>query len=240
MFHLRIKAALTLLFTAVLLSISQLPSRAGTFTENHPEIRRIYLDPKVLSKDEMSHGEPTAGYGLAALFTGLILEEANSDHISDMKNSMKNNHVDLEQMSMGTFRQKLAQAAVFSELNSSNPDATLKLSITSVGMETAPLGFARKKPYITLMAEIWQGKEKRLWRRKGEILTGDDVVKGATYEEYKKNPERLRADYQALINEAVDRIMKDLRPARESASTVKSSGTKNSSSTVSQASRFSR
>jgi hypothetical protein len=154
----------------------------------------------------MRYGFKLGGAGLANALASLIVDSTHTKATKEIGVVMHANGIEVAPIVHDRFLAALRQSNAF-VVSDSGADGTFVLSVRQHGFDSPGLKFSTKLPFLVLEGQLLNKDGKRVWR--GESVLGHLRTKdiGATWEDYKQHPEKLRADWQAQADSVIEGLM---------------------------------
>lgn len=168
-------------------------------------IKSVQVEKRVDSKQGMRYGVDLSGGGLANALAGMIINSAGQEAVERMSKVMHANQIIVSQIVYDHTVRRLQEMPELQVVDDGG-QGVIVVSITQFGFDNSGLKFSKKYPVIVLEAKLTDNAGKRIWSGCSSIgqLTSDGL--GATLEEYESNPARLRADWNAQIENVVEHL----------------------------------
>jgi hypothetical protein len=189
------------------------------------QIKTIGVDARV-DAPAMRFGKQTHSGNLTVALTELTVDAIKANGIKRMAGIMQEHKIDVAGMVSSNFVQAITDLGY--QFSTNQPDATFVVEFEQVGFDEA--GFSsRKVPFAVLLGKLVKTDGEVIWRGNSdngnEALFGEAGASGAAtksngekigvpkWEDYEQNPEKLRADWDAVTLKAVHEL---LRAAKKS------------------------
>lgn len=200
-----------LLLTFAVLLAAGCTTDPGAQLAQH-NIRTVGVEKRV-NAGAMRYGEVVPGTPNAGL-TGLISNAIHSEETKQMVSVMQENGIDVPSIVRTNFVQAVHQIGY--QYSEDQADATFVLRLTQYGVGQKLFSKTPHVPFVVIHAELVTTDGKRIWS--GNSQDGRDVLWGgyakslerksdeigvAELEDYASNPEKLRADWEVVVHNAV-------------------------------------
>lgn len=186
-------------------------------------IRTVGVEKRVnagaMRYSEIHAGAPNAG------LTGLIVDATRSKEIKQMTAVMQEHGIDVASMVRSNFVQAVNQIGY--EYSEDQPDATFVLRLSQYGFDQKSFFSSAKVPFLVIHGQLVTAEGKVIWRgnsqNENDALLGQtsnaldhrrDEMGVAEWEDYERDPNKLRADWEVAVHNAVVDL---LRAARRTA-----------------------
>jgi hypothetical protein len=186
-------------------------------------IRTVGVEKRV-NAGSMRYSEIHAGAPNAGL-TGLIVDATRSREIKQMTDVMQEHGIDVPGMVRSNFVQAVNQIGY--EYSEDRPDATFVLRLSQYGFDQKSFFSSVKVPFLVIHGQLVTAEGKVIWRgnsqNENDALLGrasntldrsHDEMGVAEWEDYERDPDKLRADWEVAVHNAVVDL---LRAARRTA-----------------------
>jgi hypothetical protein len=188
-------------------------------------IKTVGVEPRVnagaLRYSEIVPGAPNAD------LTGLIMDVIRSKQMKRMAAVMQEHKIDVPAIVRSNFVQAVNEIGY--EYSEAQPDATFVLELSQYGFDQRSLFSSAKVPFAVLDGRLVTADGKTIWR--GNSQEGKDVMLGRSansfeksraeigvpeWEDYERDPEKLRQDWERAIRAAVIDLLSAAKKAKQS------------------------
>jgi hypothetical protein len=168
---------------------------------------------------EIRHGAQNAE------LTGLIVDVIKGKAMKRMATVMQAKQIDVPSMLRSNFVQAIHEIGY--EYSENRPDATFVLELEQHGFDDRTVFSNMKVPFAVLLGKLVTADGKVIWR--GNSQNGKDFLVGESansmdasrkeigvrnWEEYERDPEKLRADWELAVKGAVRDLLRAAKKAQ--------------------------
>ena len=186
------------------------------------QIKTVGVEPRV-NAPAIRYSEilPGANSGLV----GLLVDATKNKQMKRMAAVMQENQIDVPAMVRSNFVRAVNQIGY--EYSEQRPDATFVLAIEQYGFDQRSTFSNAKVPFAVIHGRLVKADGKTIWR--GDSQEGKDIMLGRAahsfeknrkevgveeWEEYERNPQKLREDWESVIENAVYDLLSAAKKAQ--------------------------
>jgi hypothetical protein len=169
-------------------------------------MKTVRLDPHIDSRQGMRYGADLGGGGLANVLAASMLDSALQKAIARMSGVMQSNDIIVADLVRASVQKRLHEDPGLNVVDG-EADGTFVVTIMQFGFDNPGLQFSRKIPIIFLRAQLVDRTGKKVWSRQNGIDQLASKGMGATWDQYAADPKKLRADWEAQIDNIVAKLI---------------------------------
>jgi hypothetical protein len=208
-----------LVLAGVILWMTGCATDPGAKLAKH-NIKTVGVEPRV-NAAVIRYGEILPGQrgNASQALAGLIVDSMKNKSMKRMGTLMQEQKIDVPAMVRSNFVQAVNQIGY--EYSENGPDATFVLELEQHGFDQRTVFSNKVAPFAVVRAKLVKADGKVIWR--GNSQDGQDFWAGKAansmeesrkqigvkeWDEYERTPEKLRADWEIVVKDAVGDLLR--------------------------------
>jgi hypothetical protein len=183
-------------------------------------ITTVTVEPRVGIRRPLQYGVKSQQGGLVGAITATIVTGMYKGKSLTVAELMQESGIDVSQLVHERFVKELTALNQL-RITTNNAQGTFLLRLEQHGFDTPPFT-SRPIPFVELHAELVDGTGRRIWQAtSGLIGLGRGRPDGASWEEYRNDPQRLRQAWDTQATRAVRTLLHSDQPSDSPAPVAK-------------------
>lgn len=168
-------------------------------------ITSVAIDQRV-DVPTLRYGQKTGG-SLQASLTELIVDSVYANDVKLITKVMQENQIDVASMVRSNFVTAVRDLGY--EVADKQADATFVVKLEQYGINEVPWSMS-KQPFVVLRGELIKTDGQVIWwgRSDGRKSKDPELMGVKEWDEYERDPERLRNDWNAVARQGVARLLR--------------------------------